>query len=281
MPFPNASPAQPDENPHAGMDVRFPQKTARQPLLKGVTRPGDGTRQAPDRTLTNRIFAASMPPSAGFRRVHPIKSMTMIRRISAAILAVSLATSVAAQDGKLNIATVDMQELFKNYFRTTEAQKQINIERARIQKDNNERMARIRELEENLGNLRKQLEDPSINESKKQSLFKEWQMKQQEGIALDRERREFLQRRNQALNEKMLQRMKGILEEIRKLVEEQAKVDNYDYVFDKSGLSTSQVPFMLYTKDATDITANLLTDLNKDAPADFKPGEALEEVETP
>ena len=91
-------------------------------------------------------------------------------------------------------------------------------------------------------------------------------MEQQEGIALDRERREFLQRRNQALNEKMVQRMKGILEEIRKLVEEQAKADNYDYVFDKSGLSTSQVPFLLYTKDATDITASLLKDLNKDAP---------------
>ena len=64
----------------------------------------------------------------------------------------------------------------------------------------------------------------------------------------------------------MVQRMKGILEEIRKLVEEQAKVDNFDYVFDKSGLSTSQVPFLLYAKDATDITASLLKDLNKDAP---------------
>jgi outer membrane protein len=167
-----------------------------------------------------------------------------------------------------NIATVDMQELFKQYYRTNEAQKQINVERARIQKDNNERLARIRELEENLGNLRKQLEDPTINDSKKQSLFKEWQMQQQEGIALDRERREFLQRRNQALNEKMVQRMKGILEEIRKLVEEQAKVDNYDYVFDKSGLSTSQVPFLLYTKDATDITAGLLKNLNKNAPSE-------------
>ncbi|MEY5019834.1 MAG: hypothetical protein RLZ22_922, partial [Verrucomicrobiota bacterium] len=62
------------------------------------------------------------------------------------------------------------------------------------------------------------------------------------------------------------QRMKAILEEIRKLVEEQAKKDNYDYVFDKSGLSTSQVPFLLYTKDATDITSILLKDLNKDAP---------------
>jgi len=166
------------------------------------------------------------------------------------------------------IVTVDMQELFKNYHRTSEAQKQINVERARIQKDNNERLARIRDIEENLGNLRKQLEDPAASDSLKQTRFREWQEQQQEGIALDRERREFLQRRNQALNEKMVQRMKGILEEIRKLVEEQAKLENHDYVFDKSGLSTSQVPFLLYTKDATDITTALLKNLNKDAPAD-------------
>jgi outer membrane protein len=97
-------------------------------------------------------------------------------------------------------------------------------------------------------------------------------MKTQEGVALDRERREFLQRRNTALNEKMVQKMRGILEEIRKLVEDRAKSDDYDYVFDKSGLSTSQVPFLLYTKDATDITGGLLEQLNKDAPAPA-PGE--------
>ncbi len=209
--------------------------------------------------------------------------MRLIRRFLVSAFAASLVTLAAAQDGKLNIATVDMQELFKQYYRTNEAQKQINVERARIQKDNNERLSRIRDLEENLGNLRKQLEDPAINDSKKQSLFKDWQMQQQEGIALDRERREFLQRRNQALNEKMVQRMKGILEEIRKLVEERAKVDNYDYVFDKSGLSTSQVPFLLYTKDATDITAGLLKDLNKDAPAESLPaaGDPAPEIPAP
>lgn len=194
--------------------------------------------------------------------------MTLIRRFLTVALAASLATVATAQEGKLHIATVDMQELFKQYYRTNEAQNQINVERARIQKDNNERLAKIRELEENLIKLKKQLEDPSLNDSKKQALYKDFQNDQQTGTALDRERREFLQRRNQALNEKMVQRMKGILEEIRKLVEEKAKVDNYDYVFDKSGLSTSQVPFLLYTKDATDITAGLLKDLNKDAPAE-------------
>ena len=207
--------------------------------------------------------------------------MTLIRRFLSLAFAASFATMAVAQEGKLNIATVDMQELFKQYYRTNEAQKQINVERARINKENNERLAKIRELEENLGKLRKQLEDPSLADSKKQSLFKEWQGQQQEGTALDRERREFLQRRNQALNEKMVQRMKGILEEIRKLVEEKAKVDNYDYVFDKSGLSTSQVPFLLYTKDATDITAGLLKNLNKDAPADSLPSENDPKPEIP
>ncbi len=174
----------------------------------------------------------------------------------------------------IRIATVDMRELFKRYHRTDEAQKQVNVERARVQKDNNGRLQLIRDLEDDLGGLRKQIEDPSISESKKHGLFKEWQTKQQEGIALDRERREFLTRRNAAINEKMVRRMKGILEEIRKLVEEQAKVDNYDHVFDKSGLSASQVPFLLYTKDATDITSTLLKDLNKDAPEQTLPTES-------
>ena len=202
--------------------------------------------------------------------------MSIIRRFFSVALAASLVTVAAAQEGKLSIATVDMQELFKQYYRTNEAQKEINVEKARIQKDNNERLSRIRELEESLGKLKKQVEDPAINDSKKQAIVKDLQTQNQEGIALDRERREFLQRRNQALNEKMVQRMRGILEEIRKLVEEKAKADNYDYVFDKSGTSTSQVPFLLYTKDATDITSILLKDLNKGAPAEslIKDGDA-------
>ena len=206
--------------------------------------------------------------------------MITIRRIAAVLVAAGLCATAAAQESKLKIATVDMQQLFKEYHRTNEAQKQINVERARIQKENNERLSRIRELDTELQNMRKQLEDPSISDQKKQTVYRDWQMKQNEGIALDRERREFLQRRNQALNEKMVQRMKGILEEIKKLVEEEAKTEDYDYVFDKSGLSTSQVPFLLYTKDATDITADLLVDLNKDAPAEGE-APAEEPVEAP
>lgn len=207
--------------------------------------------------------------------------MTIIRRFIAVALAALFVGSAAAQDAKLKIATVDMQQLFKEYYRTTEAQQQINVERARIQKDNNEKLTAIRQIESDIALLKKQIEDPSLSDQKKAQVYKDHQAKYQEGIQLDKERREFLGRKNQALNEKMVQRMRGILEEIRKLVEERAKAENFDYVFDKSGMSTSQVPFLLYTKDATDITAALLKDLNKDAPAESAPAPEAPAPEAP
>ena len=191
----------------------------------------------------------------------------IFRQLAFAAATTLLFSLPAVAQDKLKIATVDMQTLFKQYHRTNAAQKEVNVERAKIQQNNNERLETIRALENELQGLRKQLDDPSLSDKRKQELFKDFQMKTQEGVALDRERREFLQRRNTALNEKMVQKMRGILEEIRKLVEQRAKADGYDYVFDKSGFSTSQVPFLLYTKDATDITAGLLGVLNKDAPA--------------
>jgi hypothetical protein len=200
--------------------------------------------------------------------------MNMIRRFIAVAAAALFVGSAAAQDAKLKIATVDMQQLFKEYYKTNEAQQQINVERARIQKDNNEKLTAIRQIESDIQALKTQSEDPSLSDQKKAQVYKDYQAKYQEGIQLDKERREYLSRKNQALNEKMVQRMRGILEEIRKLVEERAKAENFDYVFDKSGMSTSQVPFLLYTKDATEITSVLLKDLNKDAPAGSPPAPA-------
>ncbi len=98
-------------------------------------------------------------------------------------------------------------------------------------------------------------------------MFKQLQLKSQEGVALDREHREYLQRRQTALNEKLTLKMRQIREEVRMIVANHAKLENISYVFDRSGLSTSQLPTLIYTKDATDLTQIILKKLNKDAPA--------------
>jgi outer membrane protein len=192
--------------------------------------------------------------------------MTRMKSFLALSLAASLVTSAGAQDSKLKVATVDMQQLFAKYHRTEELQKEVNADKSEIQKTDNDRLVRIREIQSSLEKLKKQIEDPSVNDTKKQALVKDFQMQEQEGIALDRERREFVERRTRALQESVGQRSQAIIADLRKLVDAEAQKQNFDIVLDKSQ-NTAQSPIVLFSKDSFEITAVILKDLNKDAPA--------------
>lgn len=176
------------------------------------------------------------------------------------LASVSLMNSAAAQ--RLKIATVSMEKLFDDYQRTAEIQKDINIERARIQKDNNLRLADIREIEKTIEELRQQLNDGEIGDKKKRELSQELQDLSQDGIHKERERSEFLERRNRSLNEKMMKQMRGILVELQRVVSDRAKAGNYDYIFDSSGNSTQGIPFVLHAREMTDLTESILKEIN-------------------
>ena len=192
-------------------------------------------------------------------------------QLSLVLCALTLVTVGTASAQRLKIATVDMQKLFKDYHRTLEEQQKFSEEFARIQKENNERLGDIRAIEEELQVLKKKIEDPTLNQTVKAEKSKEFQLKLDEAKARDRERRDFLARRTRALELKKQASMQGILEEIRKRIVDHSKKEDFDFVLDKSGLSANQVPFLLYTKDATDITTAMLAELNKDAPVAPKP----------
>ena len=57
------------------------------------------------------------------------------------------------------------------------------------------------------------------------------------------------------------------LEEIREVVQDMAKEQNYDLVFDKSGLGSRGIPFLLHSKDGVDFSDNVIAKLNANAPA--------------
>jgi len=180
--------------------------------------------------------------------------------ITISAMFVALQSVAAAQ--KLKIATVNMERLFNEFHRTSEVQKEINIERARIQKDNNERLADIREIDNKMQKIREELKDKELGAKKKQDLHQEAGDLQQDGIHKERERTEFLERRNKALNQKMRKQMRAILNEIQESVSERAKAGNYDYIFDKSGNTNQGVPFILHAKEMSDLTEELLKEIN-------------------
>ena len=174
-------------------------------------------------------------------------------------------TPVLAEDGPLRVGTVDMQRVFKGYHRTEAAEKDYHVELARIQKQESERMSGIRDIEAQLAKLAKQLEDPTLAESKKAKLYQQASDRREEGIALERERRDFVERGRRQINERMSQVMNGLVTEIRKQLDEIARAEDYDYVFDASGLSSTQVPFVLRAAKSGDLTETILAKLNAGA----------------
>ena len=190
-----------------------------------------------------------------------------------ALLAGFLMLQSGANAQRLKIATVDMERLFNEYHKTTSVQRDINIERARIQKDNNLRLKDIRDIDDSLQKIREQLKDTEIGDKKRQDLRQEAGDLSQDGIHKERERSEFLERRNRTLSEKMTKQMRSILVKIQRVVSERAKAGNYDYIFDQSGNSNQGIPFVLHARDTTDLTDSLLEEINQDAPKDPKEGE--------
>ena len=203
---------------------------------------------------------------------HPERTYFMKIRFFA-LLAGFLMLQSGANAQRLKIATVDMERLFNEYHKTTSVQRDINIERARIQKDNNLRLKDIRDIDDSLQKIREQLKDEELGEKKRQDLRQEAGDLSQDGIHKERERSEFLERRNRTLSEKMTKQMRAILVTIQRAVSERAKAGNYDYIFDQSGNSNQGIPFVLHARDTTDLTDSLLEEINQDAPEDPKEGE--------
>lgn len=191
-----------------------------------------------------------------------------MKRVLCLLAALMVPVAGLPAQEKPRTAIVNIQTLFRDYHKTREAQEQINAERARIQKEDNEIKQRIKVFDERLRELTRRLagdgpggEGGSEASRKVSALLRERE-------ALERMRTRRIEERHQELNQKMVARMDGILDEIRGIVAESAEKAGFDFVFDVEGRNSSQVPFLLYAKEATDITPMIQKELSKAAPAE-------------
>ena len=186
------------------------------------------------------------------------------------------ALPLSGQETGTRFAMVNMEELISKYHRTITAQAEIQEFRGTIDQQNEQRIKAIKVIQEEVQGMQAGLEDPTISEKKKREIYGEMVAKTEEGAALDRERLEFLSRRERALDENATQRMTLILQEIHELVKQQADRLQIDFVFDVSGMSAGGVPFLVHhpSSKTADLTAGLLEILNKDAPKAAPPAPA-------
>jgi outer membrane protein len=191
-----------------------------------------------------------------------------MKKIQALALASFL--TVSAQAADLKFAVIDMTKAFSEYYKTKDAATKMKANKDKAVTELQERYASYKTLMTSAQKLGKEANDPILAPESRQKAGADFQSKQKEVRAMEQEISDFQQRRQSQLRQEEVQLQRGLYQEIVKVVEEKSKRDNFDFVFDKTGVSMSTVPVLLYYKDATDITSQVIVELNKNAPADSK-----------
>ena len=187
----------------------------------------------------------------------------------AALAAMLLLPLTASADPKMKLGTVNMTKLLIEYHLTKAARAEENIEREDIKKDDQERIVAIKAMSDEMRLLDAELRDPSLAEAKRRASLEKLKLYDSKIKALSKERDDFLKRRGNALNQKMTSIMNEIRIEVVSRVAAHVKDStDVDFVVDSSGLTTAQIPFLLFARERVDLTDDMLSLLKKEAPAE-------------
>ena len=174
----------------------------------------------------------------------------------------------------LKIGTIDMNRAFKEYNKTKDAEAKINEAKNAAKKEYDDRADSYKKALDEINKLNQQLDAPALSADAKTAKAKERDEKISSIKTMEREINEFRQTRERQLQEQALRMREGIVKEISDVVMDKVKTNNFDVVFDKSGMSLNGVPIIMFSRENFDFTSDVVTVLNK-------PGRVTEPVASP
>lgn len=180
---------------------------------------------------------------------------------SSAVLALFLL--VPAARAQIKVGTVDVNRVFKEYRRTTNAEAKINDAKSAAQKEFGERSDAYKKILDGINRLNTQLEGPALSAETKAGKAKERDGKIADLKNMEREINEFRQTRERELQEEVQRARADILKDITKVVLAEVKTRDLDLVFDTSGASLNQFSPILFAEAGDDFTPAVIAELNK------------------
>jgi len=171
-----------------------------------------------------------------------------------------LAAPASAQE--LRVGTVDMARVFGEYHKTKDAEAELEERKNGARAEVEGQDTKLKAYKDELDALRKTINDPGTGTAVREAKKKQFEAKAEEAQSLRDDLLDFARRREAQLLEMFNRKRDEILEELREAVSKKSQITGYDLVFDKSARSTRDVPFLLYSKDARDFSAELIAELN-------------------
>jgi Skp family chaperone for outer membrane proteins len=183
------------------------------------------------------------------------------------ILALAAFTSTIYSQESLKIATVDMSKTFESYWKTTLSNKQIKERETDFNKIEQGMVDDIKLIQEEYSRLVQSAQDPANAAAKREEDSKQARLK---AAANDRSLRsltEYRQNKQRTMGEMRARLSKARVDEIKEIISAKAKQGSYDLVVNSA---QNDAALVLYTVGKNDLTKEVIEELNKEAPEEYK-----------
>ena len=179
--------------------------------------------------------------------------------MSRLILTFLAMSSLGALAEPPKVALVRVRDVYMQLPSTKTEQAAIEAMRAEIPKDH--RAEELRKLIGELQTLQTELQrlndSAGSDTSRRDTLVREYEIKRSNVQSLQQNFETFRTERNTEINRKMVEGMRASLDRIAAAAQKLGLDKGYDWVLDSSGNTNTGLPFVLYSKDAKDLTDDL------------------------
>lgn len=191
----------------------------------------------------------------------------LIRLKSILILTALGLVAPLSQGAELKLAVINLKTVFDGYWKTKQSDATVKERQTEFEKERKKMVDDYQKANEEYRKLAESANDPAVaaderDKRKKTAESKLLEIKEIEGSVATFER----QFRSQITDQ--IKRMRdNILRDIREEITKRSKSEGYTLVLDTAGESVNQTPLVIYQAGLPDITNDVLTAVNKDAPA--------------
>ena len=180
------------------------------------------------------------------------------------ILAIGLIPFLAQADSA-KFAVVDMEKLFKDYYKTKIANAKLKKQAETYKQYADSLAASQMKLQEEFKTLRDASQNIAFSATQRESKRLAAQDKYRQLKAKELEMEQYNREKRMQLRDQEAKMRKDILTEIQKTIAKYAKQHGYTMVFDSSGKTLNDLSGIIYFKTELDITDIILKLINKGA----------------
>jgi Skp family chaperone for outer membrane proteins len=161
------------------------------------------------------------------------------------------------------IAFLDLQEVFKQFYKTQLAQDQIRQQADDIKMEREEIEAEVKVMKDEIEILRADSRDSTLSEEVRDNKRNQLEEKLVELQKKEQDMIDFEKLRMQQMEQQNTRMTKKLFDEIHEVIIQYGKAQGYSAVIDRSAQSRIGTDSVLYTSPKLDITADVLAVLNE------------------